>query len=516
MKVCLINFPFTNDRFIGREYGRFEQYEQNCELACIASYLELNDVKIDIIECTPMNYNVQRLADYVKSNSFDALVLAAEEYTFLNIVRFLNKIGKGICLIFSGAYSVINYKKILKSYPENSFCLLANKEEACLKIIQNIQKKEDICLLKDIAYYDGDVKKNEISEGIDFSKLPLPKRIYISQSGMAGIESTRGCNNNCIYCAVNARRTHEKKHNIQYKNTGALIEEMTDLIENREVKFIRFHDENFLISSEINRKRLNDLCDAVEEKNWNIKFKIFARATDLIKSQDILVRLKKIGLDSVFVGIESFVQRQLDFYRKNTTVQQNKEALRILKECDIRFTIGFLPLDPYVSLEELVINFKTLKEIEYSKVDLYSNLPISCIPPLSVLDGSDFQKIIEQEGLGAANDVGYKFVEQKIQKFYQLKQQWCDKIISVHDLNYLIGMAERKNHSVLLAQLKREKVNLMELDLDVLLDILEKLRLFDNSEVVIDNKFLIELQRIKQVFVGARTKLMTEYSCGKR
>ena len=316
MKVCLINFPFTNDCFIGREYGKFEQYEQNYELAYIAAYLEQNNVETDIIECTPMNYSVQKLADYVKINAFDALVLAAEEYTFLNIVRFLNKIGETKCLIFSGDYSVTNYKKILNSYPKNSYCLLANKEEACLNIIQNIRKKKNVHLLQDIAYYDGEVKKNKISEGIDFSRLPLPKRIYIPQNSMAGIESTRGCNNNCIFCAVNAHRRYEVNHKIQYKITDVLIEEMTELIENRGVQFIRFHDENFLNGSEINKRRLNDFCEAVEKKNWNIKFKIFARATDIIKSQDLLIRLKKIGLDSIFVGIESFVQRQLDFYRK--------------------------------------------------------------------------------------------------------------------------------------------------------------------------------------------------------
>ena len=79
MRVCLINFPFTNDHFIGREYGKFEQYEQNMELAYIASYLEENGINTDIIECTSLKYNVAALVNYFKDKSYSALVVAVED-----------------------------------------------------------------------------------------------------------------------------------------------------------------------------------------------------------------------------------------------------------------------------------------------------------------------------------------------------------------------------------------------------------------------------------------------------
>ena len=508
MRVCLINFPFTNDHFIGREYGKFEQYEQNMELAYIASYLEENGINTDIIECTSLKYNVAALVNYFKDKSYSALVLAVEDYTFFNVVRFLWKISWNGPIIFAGEYSVRNYDKLLKIRPRNSYCLLANKEQSCLNILQNEFQQGEQSVLMDVAYFDENIVVGEASDGIPFECLPLPKRVYVSKNGMAGVESTRGCNNNCIYCAVNVRRSHEKKHCIQYKSTEKLLEEIEGLVTNDGVKYIRFHDENFLNASEINRKRLVAFCKGVKDKKLSFSFKIFARATDLIKNRDILPILKQIGMDSVFIGIESFVQRQLDFYRKNTTVQQNIEAINILKDNNIKFTIGFLPLDPYVTLEELEQNYSLLKQIEYSKVSLYTNLPVSCIPALSVLPGSDFHKIIMTEGLSMNNERGYRFTNPVIEVFDCMKEQWSKEVIQLHNLSYLISKAELRNELSLAGELKREKSNLMDLDVEYLLDLVKRLSQSNNSKVQIADVFIGRLKKIEEVFLMAKEKLI--------
>lgn len=508
MKVCLINFPFVNEHFIGREYGKFEQYEQNMELAYIASYLEENGIITDIIECTPLKYNIATLIDYFKDKSYSALVLSVEEYTLYNVIRFLNKISWGGTIIFAGEYSVRNYDKLLKIRPKNSYCLLSNKEQSCLKILQNELQQGDRSVLRDVAYFDEKIIVGEVSDGLAFEYLPLPKRVYVSENGMAGIVSTRGCNNNCIYCAVNIRRSYEKKHRIQYKSTEKLLEEIEGLVTYNGVKYIRFHDENFLNASEINRKRLIDFCKGIKDKNLSFSFKVFARATDLIKNRDILPNIKMVGLDSVFVGIESFVQRQLDFYRKNTTVHQNIEAINILNENNIKFTIGFLPLDPYVTLEELKQNYSLLKQIEYSKVSLYTNLPVSCIPALSVLPGSDFHKIVMRDGLSVNNERGYRFTNPVIEVFNCMKEQWSKEVVKVHNLSYLISKAELKNEKFLAEELKKAKSNLMDLDVECLLDLVKRLSQPNNSKIQIADMFVGRLKEIEQVFLTAKEKLI--------
>lgn len=507
MKVCLINFPFVNDHFIGREYGKFEQYEQNMELACIASYLEENGINTDIIECTPLKYNVATLADYFKNKLYFALILSVEDYTFYNVVRFLNKITWNGPVIFAGEFSARNYDKLLRMRPKNSYCLISNKEQSCLRILQNELQHGNRSDLRDVAYFDKSIVVGDASDGLDFKYLPLPKRVYVSENGMAGIESTRGCNNNCIYCTVNVRRSHEKKHYIQYKPTEKLLEEIEGLVTDYGVKYIRFHDENFLNASATNRKRLIALCKGIKNKKLSFSFKVFARATDLIKNRDILPDMKSIGMEAVFVGIESFVQRQLDFYRKNTTVQQNIEAINILNDNNIKFTIGFLPLDPYVTLEELEQNYSLLKKIEYSKVSLYTNLPISCIPELNVLPGSAFHKIVLLDGLRANNERGYRFVNSVIEVFNCMKEQWSKEVIKVHNLSYLISKAELSNEKSLLEELKKAKSNLMDLDLECLLDFVKQLRQVNNSKIQIDNMFVERLKEIEQVFSVAKEKL---------
>ncbi len=75
-----------------------------------------------------------------------------------------------------------------------------------------------------------------------------------------------------------------------------------------------------------------------------MKWGINTRVTDIQRDKDMLGLWRDTGLVHVSSGTEAAAQRKLDLFNKETKVEQNKEAIRLLREVDIfteaQFIVG--------------------------------------------------------------------------------------------------------------------------------------------------------------------------------
>lgn len=75
-----------------------------------------------------------------------------------------------------------------------------------------------------------------------------------------------------------------------------------------------------------------------------MKWGINTRVTDIYRDRDLLKFYRKAGLVHVSLGTEAAAQLKLDLFNKETTVAENKEAIRLLREADIfteaQFIVG--------------------------------------------------------------------------------------------------------------------------------------------------------------------------------
>ena len=67
----------------------------------------------------------------------------------------------------------------------------------------------------------------------------------------------------------------------------------------------------------------------------------------------MLKLLKQAGLVKLFLGFESGVQSQLDRYGKGYNLQEFIIAKSILDELGVEYELGFISIDPLMTLEEL-------------------------------------------------------------------------------------------------------------------------------------------------------------------
>jgi len=105
-----------------------------------------------------------------------------------------------------------------------------------------------------------------------------------------------GCPYKCNFCCINnlfGKRTQ------RFRSIDSVIREISILVEKHNIRHLKILDELFVTHP----KRIEEFCDKLEEKNYDLHMWSFARADTI--NRHLLKRLKKVGMDWISYGFES-------------------------------------------------------------------------------------------------------------------------------------------------------------------------------------------------------------------
>ncbi|MBP6827284.1 MAG: B12-binding domain-containing radical SAM protein [Saprospiraceae bacterium] len=158
----------------------------------------------------------------------------------------------------------------------------------------------------------------------DLVDMDAYKNIWIRRHGYFSLNlaTTRGCPYKCNWCA---KPIYGNRYNSRSPERVAAEIEM--LIQRYGVRHFWMADDIFgLKPGWVQRFR-----DAVREKNLSFEYKIQSRV-DLLLKEDTIDALVDSGLRQVWVGAESGSQKILDAMDKGTTVEEIRDATKLLKK----------------------------------------------------------------------------------------------------------------------------------------------------------------------------------------
>lgn len=236
------------------------------------------------------------------------------------------------------------------------------------------------------------------------------------------------------------------------------------------MEFFQINDDNFLIGSENRKKWLLEFYIELKKRNYRIKFFIYARANDILRQKEILEKLKEVGLQQVFIGIESFVQRQLDFYNKKVDSKTNVKAFQILAELEIPIIMGFLMFEPNTNLEEIIENLNTLKVLQFQKYLWHDHMLISSYPPVIPYTGTPIYNYLLKKRLFVNNPVGYKFSDCRVTYYHHnIINKWS-KIIFPYIEKINSEIKTYKESPVIFEKCKNKKQKILKIDVEFMLE----------------------------------------------
>ena len=252
----------------------------------------------------------------------------------------------------------------------------------------------------------------------DLSNLPFPDYSDFNfseyqKSKWLPFYAQRGCYNHCTFCDIIPFYGEQR---IRSMNPQRVIDFLIYGKQTLGFSLFNFTDDDFLSSQSF----LSGLADLLEQSSQlnDIKISFQTRAVDVIRFRLLLLRMKQ-WIFTIELGIESWVDSQLQRFQKNTNSSQNHDALRILRDLDIPVLNYYLFLDDKMTIEELRSNVHTVLNLppvlvqgfqaplpelivnyEYSTLcDLTGNSTVEKIPFLDVFDyvleqTSDIKKAI--------------------------------------------------------------------------------------------------------------------------
>ncbi|OPX43160.1 radical SAM superfamily protein [Ruminiclostridium hungatei] len=197
----------------------------------------------------------------------------------------------------------------------------------------------------------------------DLTEKYRDKYFYIFHHPVALLKTAFGCPYSCNFCfcrKITGGRYAERA-----------LEQVIAEIESIAEEHIYIVDDDFLFS----RERLTGFIEALRERKIRKTFLVYGRADFIAKNPDIIKSFREVGLKTVIVGIESVFEQELAAYSKNTSLEINREAIRVLKENSVD-CFATVILSPDWGREEFVECGRQLRDMGITYVNLQPFTPL--------------------------------------------------------------------------------------------------------------------------------------------
>ncbi len=177
----------------------------------------------------------------------------------------------------------------------------------------------------------------------NLDEVPIPARHLTAryrkhyhlgfQKPFSIMETSRGCPYRCDFCSV--WKFFQGK--CRMKSPERVLEEIKTLKE----KYVFLADDNFLISL----PRAQRIAELILKHGIKKRFTFQARSDSIVQQPEIISLLRKAGFWKVFIGFEKIDEEELSQLNKHNSVQNNEEALKILRAQGMEVIAAFI-IDP--------------------------------------------------------------------------------------------------------------------------------------------------------------------------
>jgi hypothetical protein len=418
--------------------GDFSRDDYPLSLGYFASLLRMNGGKARIVVQDVESYHPEELG---RENLICVYPMAS---LFKQTMDLASKIKRNnpsslICavnsdqhqheMILCGPKAENFAREMMRTIPALDYVLVGEAEFSFLKLCEKIAEGnpnlEDVpaCFYRkggQIAYSGRKI------EPVNFEFLPFASRDFLDRtispktginSHLPRIQSSRGCVSPCTYCAESSLNITEGGRTGPWKgrDISRLVDEIGLLQKNYGVVFFNIIDSSFEDPGRRGIERMRLFCNEIQNRGLEASFKIHLRAETADRlDEGFLDMLKQSGVDVVIPGIESILEKELSSFRKITTPEKSRNALRKLDASGRFFNLlGHMMFSPILEIDDLPKKADFLRDVHHSWD--YTNMSHNVI----IFPGTAYHEVIKARGLviphdGLSPTVPYCFKDERV------------------------------------------------------------------------------------------------------
>ena len=289
------------------------------------------------------------LAEIIAKNKPDVVLATAITPMIYQSQRTL-QIVKEVCpnakTIMGGVHPTYMYNEVLNEAPWVDYIIRGEGEEITVNLLRAIAKGTDLQERRNILgiafLEEGQVVATPAPPPIknldilnpDWSLLDWDQYIYTPLNVRVAVPNyARGCPFRCRFCS---QWKFWRKY--RSRTPKLFVDEIEQLVKDYNVGFFILADEE----PTINKPKFLALCRELIDRNLGIHWGINTRVTDILRDEKELPLYRQAGLVHVSLGTEAAAQLNLNIFRKETTIEDNKRAVRLLKKNGIVAEVQFI------------------------------------------------------------------------------------------------------------------------------------------------------------------------------
>lgn len=403
--------------------------------------------------------------------AFKPDVIATTAYTAsiiegLKLLALAKEINPEITTVVGNVHAGFCYEEILKAdhasvdyivrgegevtLPELFDCLNAGndpKDVAGLAFWRN-----DGVVLTPKAPYIHDL--DSLPTAWDLVEWPIYSYRAKNNARLAIVSSSRGCLSKCSFCSQQL-----------FWGQSWRARSAENFVAELEMLSRKYGVEVAMLSDELptcDRQRWERILDLMIERRVPVKLLMETRVDDIIRDADIMWKYRKAGVEHIYVGVEAGSQETLDLFKKDTQVEQSRQAIDLINNADIVSETSFVLGMPDDTPESIA---RTIELAKHYNPDMAFFLAIAPWPYAELypeleqyVATKDYSKYNLVEPVIKPKNMTMEELERELgkaaQKFYMHKFQNLNKLtpwkqeFMVSVLDILI------NHSYLAGQMK--------------------------------------------------------------
>ncbi len=279
------------------------------------------------------------------------------------IVGYL-KTKTGVPIIMGGVGFSIMPESILK-YCELELGIKGDGEEVLPILLERIAEGKDYRDLPGLVYKDGGGFVSNPPEYFDLDKLfsrrrtLVDNRRYFNEGGQGNIETKRGCNKNCIYCADPVA----KGRKIRQRNPEQVLDELEALLEEG-VNYFHFCDSEFNLPEE----HAQAVCEQIISRGIGKNIDWYAYCSPSPFSEELARIMKMAGCRGIDFGVDNGNREILRNLGRDFGKDEIRNAARLCHRYGITFMFDLLLGGPGETRETVKETVELMWETEPDRV----------------------------------------------------------------------------------------------------------------------------------------------------
>lgn len=335
-------------------------------LLYIAAVLEKADINVEVVEFRFMEDPWHNFKKLVSKKEYDVAGITALTYTIpdaLKVAKLIKHVNPNTFIVLGGVHPTFMYNQILAEYPEVDVIVIGEGEYTMLELVKALDKNKNVDFknIQGLAFRKGRkiVKTSPRPLITDLDALPFPARHLVPMHRYREIEdstaiiSSRGCTFQCIFCSSGPFWHHK----IRMRSAKNVVDEVEEVVIKYKFPVINFADDVFTYI----KKRTIEICDEFKSRGLDVQWECSAHVNTL--SKDLLIKMKKSGCRSIFLGIESGCQKTLDIVGKQLRLERAEKVVKWLGELGIKARLSFICGCPFEDAEAIMQTFTFAKKL---------------------------------------------------------------------------------------------------------------------------------------------------------